>query len=34
VPLIIGYYVSGETRGEELSDLCERPIETVKNQDV
>jgi MFS transporter, putative metabolite:H+ symporter len=27
VPLIIGYYVSGETRGEELSDLCERPIE-------
>lgn len=25
-PLIIGYYISGETRGEELSDLYERTI--------
>jgi putative MFS transporter len=25
LPLIIGYYISDETRGEELSDLFERP---------
>ncbi len=33
-PLIIGYCISGETRGEELSDLCERPAKPRRNQAV
>jgi putative MFS transporter len=33
VPLIIGYYISAETKGEELADLLQRPTK-MENQDA
>jgi putative MFS transporter len=32
-PLIIGYYISAETKGEELADLLQRPTK-MENQDA